>query len=155
MPRSDRHRLRPVGFLRAARSRHRGDLDPRLPRRAHGRTDVFGANDRERAEPAAHRGASRGVHGFLRPFESRRHLRTRKELSAMSTIETGKKAPLFTLPGTGGEWSLKDALGRPVVMYFYPRDNTPGCTQEGESFTSHFAGFKKAKTLIFGISADS
>src|SRR6202051_4764117 len=73
----------------------------------------------------------------------------------MSKIETGKKAPLFTLPGTGGDWSLKDAVGQPVVMYFYPRDNTPGCTQEGESFSSHFADFKKAKTLIFGISADS
>ena len=73
----------------------------------------------------------------------------------MSKIETGKKAPLFTLTGTGGDWSLKDAVGQPVVMYFYPRDNTPGCTLEGESFSSHFAGFKKAKTLIFGISADS
>jgi thioredoxin-dependent peroxiredoxin len=73
----------------------------------------------------------------------------------MSKIETGKKAPPFTLPGTGGDWSLKDALGQPVVMYFYPRDNTPGCTQEGESFTSHFADFKKAKALIVGISADS
>jgi peroxiredoxin Q/BCP len=42
-----------------------------------------------------------------------------------------------------------------VVLYFYPRDNTPGCTQEGESFTSDFPQFKKSKTLIFGISADS
>jgi thioredoxin-dependent peroxiredoxin len=73
----------------------------------------------------------------------------------MSKIETGKKAPLFTLKGTGGDWSLKDAVGQPVVMYFYPRDNTPGCTEEGESFSSHFAGFKRAKTLICGISADS
>jgi len=73
----------------------------------------------------------------------------------MSKIETGKKAPQFTLKGTGGDWSLKDAVGQPVVMYFYPRDNTPGCTLEGESFSGHFAGFKKAKTLIFGISADS
>jgi peroxiredoxin Q/BCP len=73
----------------------------------------------------------------------------------MSKIETGKKAPLFTLKGTGGDWSLKDGVGQPVVMYFYPRDNTPGCTLEGESFSSHFAAFKKAKTLILGISADS
>ena len=73
----------------------------------------------------------------------------------MSKIETGKKAPQFTLKGTGGDWSLKDAVGQPVVMYFYPRDNTPGCTEEGERFSSHFAGFKKAKTLIYGISADS
>jgi peroxiredoxin Q/BCP len=62
---------------------------------------------------------------------------------------------LFTLEGTGGDWSLKDAVGQSVVMYFYPRDNTPGCTQEGESFSSHFAAYKKAKTLILGISADS
>jgi peroxiredoxin Q/BCP len=73
----------------------------------------------------------------------------------MSKIETGKKAPAFTLQGTGGEWSLKDGLGQAVVMYFYPRDNTPGCTEEGASFSSNFAGFKKAKTLICGISADS
>jgi len=73
----------------------------------------------------------------------------------MSKIETGKKAPLFTLKGTGGDWSLKDALGQPVVLYFYPRDNTPGCTQEGESFSALFAGFRKAKAVICGISADS
>jgi peroxiredoxin Q/BCP len=73
----------------------------------------------------------------------------------MSKIEAGKKAPLFTLQGTGGSWSLKDALGQPVVLYFYPRDNTPGCTLEGEGFASHFPSFKKTKTLIFGISADS
>jgi len=73
----------------------------------------------------------------------------------MSKPETGKKAPPFTLKGTGGDWSLKDAVGQPVGMYFYPRDNTPGCTEEGESFSSHFAGFKKAKALICGISADS
>ena len=73
----------------------------------------------------------------------------------MTQIEAGKKAPPFTLDGTGGPWSLADAGGKSVVLYFYPRDNTPGCTQEGESFTSHYALFKKAKTLIFGISADS
>ena len=73
----------------------------------------------------------------------------------MSKIAVGKKAPEFTLDGTSGEWSLSDASGSHVVLYFYPRDNTPGCTQEGESFASHYAQFKKAKTLIFGISADS
>ncbi len=73
----------------------------------------------------------------------------------MSKIELGKKAPNFTLDGTAGEWSLKNAVGHHVVMYFYPRDNTPGCTQEGESFTGHYAPFKKTGTLIFGISADT
>jgi peroxiredoxin Q/BCP len=73
----------------------------------------------------------------------------------MSKIEVGKKAPPFTLDGTGGKFALADAAGSVVVMYFYPRDNTPGCTQEGESFTAHFAQFKKAKTMILGISADT
>jgi peroxiredoxin len=73
----------------------------------------------------------------------------------MSKIEPGKKAPPFTLAGTGGEWSLSDAAGQCVVVYFYPRDNTPGCTQEGESFTAAHALFKKAKTSIVGVSADS
>jgi len=73
----------------------------------------------------------------------------------MSKLDVGKKAPDFSLDGTAGEWSLHDAVGKHVVLYFYPRDNTPGCTQEGESFTAAHAQFKKAATLIFGISADS
>jgi peroxiredoxin Q/BCP len=73
----------------------------------------------------------------------------------MSKIDIGKKAPQFTLEGTGGGWSLSDAIGSAVVLYFYPRDNTPGCTQEGADFSAAHAGLKKAKALIFGISADS
>jgi peroxiredoxin Q/BCP len=73
----------------------------------------------------------------------------------MSNIDVGKKAPQFTLEGTGGSWSLSDAAGSPVVIYFYPRDNTPGCTQEGEDFAVAYPQFKKAKTPIVGISADS
>jgi peroxiredoxin Q/BCP len=72
----------------------------------------------------------------------------------MSNIVIGKKAPQFTLEGTGGSWSLSDGAGSAVVLYFYPRDNTPGCTQEGEDFTAAHPQFKKAKVLIFGISAD-
>jgi thioredoxin-dependent peroxiredoxin len=73
----------------------------------------------------------------------------------MSTPDVGKKAPLFSLDGTGGSWSLRDAAGSPLVIYFYPRDNTPGCTQEGADFAAAYAQFKKAKTAIVGISADS
>jgi len=73
----------------------------------------------------------------------------------MSKVEVGKKAPSFTLDGTGGKFALAEAAGSALVMYFYPRDNTPGCTQEGEAFTAHFAQFKKAKTMILGISADT
>jgi thioredoxin-dependent peroxiredoxin len=72
----------------------------------------------------------------------------------MSKIEIGKKAPAFSLEGTGGKWSLKDATGA-VVLYFYPRDNTSGCTQEGEDFAALHAQFKKAKTVILGVSPDS
>jgi peroxiredoxin Q/BCP len=72
----------------------------------------------------------------------------------MSKIEIGKKAPPFTLEGTGGPWSLEGA-GATVVIYFYPRDNTSGCTQEGLDFSALHAQFKRAKTLVFGISPDS
>jgi thioredoxin-dependent peroxiredoxin len=72
----------------------------------------------------------------------------------MSKVEVGKKAPPFTLDGTAGKFALAEAAGI-VVLYFYPRDNTPGCTQEGAAFTAHFAQFKKAKTMILGISADT
>jgi len=73
----------------------------------------------------------------------------------MSKIEIGKKAPEFSLEGTGGEWSLKDAAGKPVVIYFYPRDNTSGCTQEGLDFAALHPQFKKAKATVIGISPDS
>src|ERR1700680_2198432 len=73
----------------------------------------------------------------------------------MNTLEAGKKAPQFTLEGTGGNWSLSDGAGGAVVIYFYPRDNTPGCTQEGEAFAAAYPQFKKAKAAIVGISADS
>lgn len=74
----------------------------------------------------------------------------------MSTIEVGKKAPPFSLPSTAGEpFKLKDAAGRRLVLYFYPKDNTPGCTQEGADFAALAASFKKANTVILGISGDS
>ena len=47
----------------------------------------------------------------------------------MSKIAVGKQAPAFSLEGTSGSWSLADAAGSCVVVYFYPRDNTPGCTK--------------------------
>ncbi len=73
----------------------------------------------------------------------------------MSKIEIGKKAPPFSLEGTGGSWSLEDAKGMAVVIYFYPRDNTSGCTQEGLDFAALNAQFKKSKALVLGISPDS
>jgi thioredoxin-dependent peroxiredoxin len=73
----------------------------------------------------------------------------------MSKIEIGKKAPQFALEGTAGSWSLEDAKGTAVVIYFYPRDNTSGCTQEGLDFAALNAQFKKAGAMVLGISPDS
>jgi len=73
----------------------------------------------------------------------------------MSKTEVGKKAPQFSLDGTNGTWSLKDGAGSAVVIYFYPRDNTSGCTQEGLDFAALHDQFKKARSLILGISPDS
>jgi thioredoxin-dependent peroxiredoxin len=71
------------------------------------------------------------------------------------TIAVGDDAPPFTLEGTNGTCSLADAKGSALVLYFYPRDNTSGCTQEGLDFSALHAQFKRAKTLVFGISPDS
>ena len=73
----------------------------------------------------------------------------------MSKIEIGKKAPPFSLEGTAGTWSLEDGKGTAVVLYFYPRDNTSGCTQEGLDFAALNAQFKKSKAVVLGISPDS
>ncbi len=74
----------------------------------------------------------------------------------MSKKGTVKAVADFSLPATGGkQWSLKDHEGRNVVLYFYPRDNTPGCTREGEAFRDLYTAFSRANTVIVGISPDS
>ncbi len=65
-------------------------------------------------------------------------------------------APAFELPATGGtNFRLADARGRNVVLYFYPKDNTPGCTTEGQHFRDLHAEFRKAGCDVYGISRDS
>ena len=67
-----------------------------------------------------------------------------------------KPAPDLELPATGGtNFRLADAKGRIVVLYFYPKDNTPGCTTEGQQFRDLHAEFGKAGADIYGISRDS
>jgi peroxiredoxin Q/BCP len=61
----------------------------------------------------------------------------------------------FTLPATGGDFTLSDHLGETVVMYFYPKDNTPGCTTEGSDFSDRYKAFKKLGVTIVGVSRDS
>ena len=75
----------------------------------------------------------------------------------MSTaIEEGRKAPAFTLETDAGEKvALKDLKGQKVVLYFYPKDDTPGCTKEAIAFSEDMAKFKRAGAVIIGVSKDS
>jgi thioredoxin-dependent peroxiredoxin len=71
-------------------------------------------------------------------------------------LKEGEKAPLFTLPtGDGKILSLKDLRGKNVVLYFYPKDNTSGCTKEACSFQENLSALKKKGAVVLGISADS
>jgi peroxiredoxin Q/BCP len=71
------------------------------------------------------------------------------------TLEIGQPAPLFNLPSDEGEISLSDLKGQNVVLYFYPKDNTPGCTIEAQDFTKKSKEFEKRDCVILGLSKDS
>ena len=71
-------------------------------------------------------------------------------------LEKGMKAPSFTLSDTDGNMiSLADFAGRKVVVYFYPKDNTPGCTRQACAFAANFEKFKETDAVVIGISKDS
>ena len=71
-------------------------------------------------------------------------------------VEPGEKAPDFCLPDENGqEVCLKDFKGKWVVLYFYPKDNTPGCTREAEEFTELLPEFEKLGAVVLGVSPDS
>jgi peroxiredoxin Q/BCP len=71
----------------------------------------------------------------------------------MSLIDPGKKAPSFSLPDqTGTKHSLADYAGQPVIVYFYPKDDTPGCTKESCAFQDNLPKFKKSKAAVIGVS---
>lgn len=75
---------------------------------------------------------------------------------ADSKIEVGRKAPAFTLQDQDGEKvALRDLSGQWVVLYFYPKDDTPGCTTEACQFTAGIKAFEKLDAAIFGVSPDS
>lgn len=72
------------------------------------------------------------------------------------SVEEGKKAPDFNAPTDGGgKLKLSELRGRPVVLYFYPKDDTPGCTTEACSFRDAAPDFKKFKAQVVGVSKDS
>ena len=71
-------------------------------------------------------------------------------------LEAGMKAPDFTLLDKNGDnVSLSDFLGKKVVLYFYPRDNTPGCTRQACAFAQNFEAFRSQNIAVIGISKDS
>ena len=71
-------------------------------------------------------------------------------------LEVGTKAPEFTLPDKdGNSVSLTDFAGKKVVLYFYPKDNTPGCTRQACAFAEAYEEFKKINAVVIGVSKDS
>ncbi|HBI03565.1 MAG TPA: thioredoxin-dependent thiol peroxidase [Paenibacillaceae bacterium] len=74
----------------------------------------------------------------------------------MEQLQIGQKAPDFTLPASNGETvSLHDFLGKNVILYFYPKDMTPGCTTEACDFRDQHSKFGDLNTVILGVSTDS
>lgn len=73
----------------------------------------------------------------------------------MSRISVGSQVPDFTIPTTAGEFRLGTLRRENLVVYFYPRDNTPGCTLEGSDFRDLAPAFRKSRTTILGISTDT
>ena len=71
-------------------------------------------------------------------------------------LEVGTKAPAFTLPDKDGNpVSLSDFAGKKVVLYFYPKDNTPGCTRQACAFARAYEAFQKINAVVIGVSKDS
>lgn len=71
-------------------------------------------------------------------------------------LEAGTKAPDFTLPDKDGNIvSLSDFIGKKIVLYFYPKDNTPGCTRQACAFAQSYEAFKAKDIVVIGISKDS
>ncbi len=74
----------------------------------------------------------------------------------MATTALGKKAPDVALPATGEQTvKLSSLKGKKIVLYFYPKDSTPGCTREGQGFRDAYAKFKRAGAVVIGVSRDS
>ena len=76
--------------------------------------------------------------------------------NTMSTASIGKRVPAFSLPATGDQSiKLSDLKGSMVVIYFYPKDSTPGCTKESQGFRDHHLKFRRNGAMVLGVSRDS
>lgn len=85
-----------------------------------------------------------------------KHQKTRTDSKEHTvSLAVNSTVPDFSAPSTGGEFTLSSFQGKNVVIYFYPKDNTPGCTTEGENFRDLHPDFLKADCEVFGISRDS
>lgn len=73
----------------------------------------------------------------------------------MASVKLGAKIPKFSIPATGGVFRTGATKDESLVVYFYPRDNTPGCTLEGSDFRDLAPSFRRARTRILGISTDT
>lgn len=73
----------------------------------------------------------------------------------MSFVKKNKKIPAFSASTTAGEIQSNNLQGNNIVLYFYPKDNTSGCTQQGQDFRDKYTSFQKQKTIILGVSRDS
>ena len=83
-------------------------------------------------------------------------MRNEKKEGRDLMLETGIQAPEFTLPDQNGEMhSLKDYRGKKVILYFYPRDNTPGCTKQACGYSERYPQFEEKGAVVLGISKDS
>jgi thioredoxin-dependent peroxiredoxin len=73
----------------------------------------------------------------------------------MTTLNVGSSAPDLEMHSTGDKTiKLTDYRGKNIVLYFYPKDNTPGCTQEGRDFRDHYEQFNQLETVVLGVSRD-
>lgn len=83
------------------------------------------------------------------------HLRPTMAKEVELSLKEGDKAPEFTVSTNGGgRISLADYKGKNVILYFYPKDDTPGCTKEACAFRDSYADFKKKDAVVFGVSTD-
>jgi len=74
----------------------------------------------------------------------------------MKQVKLDAKVPAFEVPATGDQtFSLAACKGKNLVLYFYPKDSTPGCTREGQDFRDNYARFKRNNTVVAGVSRDS